>query len=93
MPPELPSKKELCRAASHLPEGNSRFAHLELEEDEQIGANIVIRALEEPLRQIATNAGIEGAVIVEQVKAGEQDGYGLNAETGELQDLTEAGIH
>ena len=72
--------------------GIPALQHLELEEDEQIGANIVIRALEEPLRQIATNAGIEGAVIVEQVKAGEQDGYGLNAETGELQDLTEAGI-
>ena len=65
---------------------------LTLEDDEQIGAQIVVRALEEPLRQIAANAGIEGAVMVERVKAGEQDSFGLNAETGALEDLTAAGI-
>ena len=72
--------------------GIPALQRLELEEDEQIGVQIVVRALEEPLRQIAANAGIEGAVTVEQVKAGEQDGYGLNAETGEIEDLAAAGI-
>ncbi|MCY3757194.1 MAG: chaperonin GroEL, partial [Acidobacteria bacterium] len=72
--------------------GIPALKELQLEEDEQIGVQIVVRALEEPLRQIAANAGIEGAVMVEEVKAGEQDSYGLNAETGELEDLTAAGI-
>ena len=72
--------------------GIPALKELELEEDEQIGVQIVVRALEEPLRQIAANAGIEGAVMVEQVKAGDQDSYGLNAETGTLEDLTAAGI-
>ena len=72
--------------------GIPALKELELEEDEQIGVQIVVRALEEPLRQIAANAGIEGAVMVEQVKAGDRDSYGLNAETGTLEDLTAAGI-
>jgi len=72
--------------------GIPALKELALEEDEQIGVQIVVRALEEPLRQIAANAGIEGAVMVEQVKEGEQDSYGLNAETGALEDLTAAGI-
>jgi len=72
--------------------GIPALKELQLEEDEQIGVQIVVRALEEPLRQIAANAGIEGAVMVEEVKAGEQDSYGLNAETGALEDLTAAGI-
>ncbi len=72
--------------------GIPALKELELEDDEQIGVKIVVRALEEPLRQIAANAGIEGAVIVESVKAGDQDSYGLNAATGNLEDLTAAGI-
>ena len=72
--------------------GIPALKELQLEEDEQIGVQIVVRAMEEPLRQIAANAGIEGAVMVEEVKAGEQDSYGLNAETGALEDLTAAGI-
>ena len=72
--------------------GIPALKELTLEDDEQIGAQIVVRALEEPLRQIAANAGIEGAVMVERVKAGEQDSFGLNAETGALEDLTAAGI-
>jgi chaperonin GroEL len=59
--------------------------------DEKTGARIVHRALEEPLRQIAENAGLEGSVVVNDVRrAG--DGQGLNAATGEMVNLIEAGI-
>ncbi|RLD17223.1 MAG: chaperonin GroEL [Caldiserica bacterium] len=61
------------------------------DEDEQIGINIVKKALESPLKQIAANAGLEGSVIVEQVKKMEE-GKGLNAETGEFVDMMNAGI-
>jgi len=60
--------------------------------DEQIGVNIVRRALEEPLRQIVNNAGKEGAVIVEKVRANKDANYGYNAATGEFEDLVAAGI-
>ncbi|MFO7248602.1 MAG: TCP-1/cpn60 chaperonin family protein, partial [Bacillota bacterium] len=59
--------------------------------DEATGVAIVKRALEEPLRQIATNAGFEGSVVVERVKK-ETPGVGLNAATGEYVNLIEAGI-
>jgi chaperonin GroEL len=59
--------------------------------DEQTGINIVRRALEEPLRQIAANAGMEGSVVVNRVKS-EQPGFGLNALTEEYVDLVKAGI-
>jgi len=59
--------------------------------DEQTGMNIIKRALEEPLRQIAENAGFEGSVVVERVKKS-QPGVGLNAENGEFVDLLKAGI-
>ncbi|HVT14521.1 MAG TPA: chaperonin GroEL [Fimbriimonadaceae bacterium] len=59
--------------------------------DELTGAKIVTRALEEPLRCIAKNAGLEGSVIVEKVRASKQ-GHGLNAVTGEIVDLAKAGI-
>ncbi len=62
------------------------------EEDEQIGVNIVKRALEEPLRKIAENAGHEGAVIVERVKAEKSDSMGFNAETEQFEDLVKAGV-
>jgi chaperonin GroEL len=62
------------------------------DEDEQIGVNIVKRALEEPLRQIAQNAGREGAVIVERVKTEKNENYGFNAETEEFEDLVKAGV-
>ncbi|MBW7929367.1 MAG: chaperonin GroEL, partial [Fimbriimonadaceae bacterium] len=55
------------------------------------GVNIVRRALEEPLRQIAENAGLEGSVVVEKVK-GLPFGQGLNAATGEYVEMTKAGI-
>ena len=59
--------------------------------DEKVGANIVRRALEEPLRQIAANAGLEGSVVVQKVKTLPQ-GHGLNALTEEYVDLVAAGI-
>ena len=60
--------------------------------DEQIGVNIVKRALEEPLRQIVQNAGQEGAVIVEKVRANKEPNFGYNAETETFEDLVAAGI-
>ena len=62
------------------------------EGDEKTGAAIVLKALEEPVRQIAANAGIEGSVIVEQLKREHKIGQGYNALTGEFQDMIEAGI-
>ena len=60
--------------------------------DEQIGVNIVKRALEEPLRQIVQNAGKEGAVIVEKVRANKETNFGYNAATDTFEDLVAAGI-
>ncbi len=60
--------------------------------DEQIGVNIVRRALEEPLRQIAQNAGKEGAVIVDKVIGSDVENYGFNAATEKFEDLVAAGV-
>jgi chaperonin GroEL len=62
------------------------------DEDEQIGVNIIRRALEEPLRQIVQNAGKEGAVIVEKVRANKDVNFGYNAATDTFEDLVAAGI-
>jgi chaperonin GroEL len=59
--------------------------------DEKIGVGIVARALEEPLRQIAENAGVEGAIVVQKVTAGE-GAYGFNADTEKYEDLIKAGV-
>ncbi|KWW98083.1 chaperonin GroEL [Carbonactinospora thermoautotrophica] len=67
------------------------FEKIELEGDELTGALIVKRAVEEPLKQIAINAGLEGGVVVEKVKTLEP-GHGLNAATGEYVDMIAAGI-
>ena len=64
---------------------------LDGEGDERTGAFIVTRALEEPIRQLADNAGLEGSVIVDQIRKGTK-GHGLNVETGEHEDLVKAGI-
>ena len=60
--------------------------------DEQVGVNIVKRALEEPLRQIANNAGHEGPIVVSKVKASDDVKFGFNAETEEYEDLVKAGV-
>jgi chaperonin GroEL len=62
-----------------------------LEGDEQTGARIVLRALEEPVRQLAHNAGLEGSVVVNDVRKAKK-GFGLNADTGEIVDLVDAGV-
>ena len=59
--------------------------------DEQLGVNLIKRALEEPVRQIANNAGFEGSVVVQHVIDG-KDNFGFNAETGKYEDLAKAGI-
>src|SRR5215218_4497653 len=59
--------------------------------DERTGAAIIVRALEEPLRQLAYNAGLEGSVVVNQVRKAAK-GQGLNVDTGEVEDLVKAGI-
>lgn len=60
--------------------------------DEQIGVNIVRRALEEPLRQIVQNAGKEGAVVVERVRSEKNESFGFNAATEKYEDLVKAGV-
>lgn len=69
----------------------SKVAELELDGDEATGRNIVLRALEEPVRQIAFNAGYEGSVIIERLKNSEV-GTGFNAANGEWVNMVEAGI-
>jgi chaperonin GroEL len=71
--------------------GNSAFQKLELTGDEATGATIVRRALAEPLKQIAVNAGLEGGVVVEKVTT-LPAGHGLNAADGEYVDMFKAGI-
>ena len=65
---------------------------LKLEDDEKIGANIVKRALEEPLRTIASNAGFEGAIVIGKVRDSKDPNYGFNAATEEYGDMISAGI-
>jgi chaperonin GroEL len=74
----------LIRAASSL-------AELKFRDDRQYGVNIIRRAIEEPLRQIAANAGHEGSIVVEKVKNG-KGAFGFNAATEEYEDLIKAGV-
>ncbi len=62
-----------------------------LEGDDRTGAHIVTRALEEPIRQLADNAGLEGSLVIDKIRTGTK-GHGLNVETGEYEDLVKAGI-
>ncbi len=71
---------------------STKIETLKLEGDEKVGANIVRRALEEPIRQIVENAGLEGSVIVEKVKAEKVANRGFDAESLEYVDMIEAGI-
>ena len=65
---------------------------LELDGDEQIGADIVLRAIKAPLKQIATNAGFDAGVVANEVEKASNENYGFNAATGEYVDMFEAGI-
>jgi chaperonin GroEL len=60
--------------------------------DELVGVGIVKRALEEPARQIALNAGFEGAVVIGKVRESKDENYGFNADSGEYVDLVKAGV-
>ena len=68
-----------------------KVSELELEGDEATGVKIVLRAIEEPIRQIATNAGLEGSIVVERLK-GEKAGIGFNAATNQWVNMIDAGI-
>jgi len=63
----------------------------DLDPDELTGAKIIVKALEEPVRQLAYNAGLEGSVVVSQVRAAPK-GHGLNVDTSEIEDLVKSGI-
>jgi chaperonin GroEL len=63
----------------------------DFEGDDRTGARIVVRALEEPIRQLADNAGLEGSIVVDKIRHATK-GHGLNVETGEYEDLIKAGI-
>jgi chaperonin GroEL len=66
--------------------------NLKAEGDEQIGIDIIRRAIEEPLRQISGNAGYEGGVVIEKVRSKDDPNYGFNAATGVFEDLVAAGV-
>ena len=65
---------------------------LKLDGDEKIGANIVRRALEEPVRQIVINSGEEGAIVVGRIRDSKDSNFGYNAQTGQFEDLVKAGV-
>lgn len=60
--------------------------------DEKIGVNILRRALEEPIRQIANNAGEEGSIVVQRIRESKDVAFGYNADSGEFTDLIKAGV-
>jgi chaperonin GroEL len=68
------------------------LSNLKAEGDEQIGIDIIRRATEEPVRQIAGNAGYEGAIVIEKIRAQGENNYGFNAATGQYEDLVKAGV-
>jgi chaperonin GroEL len=78
----------LIRALSGL---NEKFLKSQTNDDVRTGVEIVRRALEEPLRQIVQNAGLEGSVVVNEVKNG-KDSYGFNAATEVYEDLMKSGV-
>ncbi|HXY20794.1 MAG TPA: chaperonin GroEL [Gemmatimonadales bacterium] len=65
---------------------------MKLTEDEKVGADIVRRSLEEPIRMIAQNAGAEGSIVVEKVRESKEKNFGYNAQTDEYEDLVAAGV-
>jgi len=65
---------------------------LKLEGDEKTGLNTLKKALEEPIRQIAENAGLDGAIVAEEVKKSQEEGFGFNAETLKYENLFKSGI-
>ncbi len=68
------------------------LAGLKMTGDEQIGVDIIRKATEEPLRQISGNAGFEGAIVIEKVRANDEANFGFNAATGNYEDLVKSGV-
>jgi len=68
------------------------LSQLKMGGDEQIGVDIIRKATEEPLRQISGNAGYEGAIVIEKVRANDDANYGFNAATGNYEDLVKSGV-
>jgi chaperonin GroEL len=68
------------------------LSNIKAEGDEQIGIDIIRRATEEPVRQISGNAGYEGAIVIEKIRANGENNYGFNAATGQYEDLVKAGV-
>jgi chaperonin GroEL len=64
---------------------------LRIKADQKLGVKVVMRAIEEPLRQIANNAGLEGSVVIDKVKSSDGS-FGYNADTDEYEDLMKAGV-
>jgi chaperonin GroEL len=91
---EQQSKKELFQVeAQHSSEHKQVLDTLKgLNDDENTGIAIVRRAIEEPLRQIAENAGVEGSIVVLKVKEGKGVDFGYNARTDVYEDLKKAGV-
>src|SRR6185436_7786755 len=65
---------------------------LKLEGDQKVGADIVRKAVEAPLRWIASNAGVEGSIVLEKVKESKESSFGYNAATDKYEDLVKAGV-
>jgi chaperonin GroEL len=94
---EMKEKKARVEDALHatrvaLLRAGKTLHNLKAEGDEQIGIDIIRKATEEPLRQISGNAGYEGAIVIEKVRASEDANYGFNAATGAYEDLVKSGV-
>ena len=66
--------------------------HVKVEQDEKIGVDIIRRACEEPVRQIVGNAGYEGAIVIEKIRANKESNFGFNAQTASYEDLVKSGV-
>ncbi len=91
-PVRLSRKVSSPAAASALLRCIAIVEKLKLHDDEAVGAGIVRRALEEPCRQIALNAGHEGAVVIGKIRDSKEENFGFNAETGDYGDMIKMGI-
>ena len=87
-----PSRRErLLTLSRALIRAQKALDALDLDPEQQAGVNIIKRAIEEPLRRISENAGVEGSIVVDKVKGG-SGSFGFNAQTEEYGDLIEAGV-
>jgi chaperonin GroEL len=89
---EIPEKKPAGGGVALLRAAGILKNNLGLEGDEKIGVDIIRRACEEPVRQITGNAGLEGAIIIEKIRASKDANYGFNAQTEVYEDLVKAGV-